>query len=285
MINFTKRNLKIFFRDRAGVFFSLLSVFIVIGLFVFFLGDTITESMGDLKDAGNLINSWIVAGILAITSVTTSMGAFASMVDDKAKNITKDFYSSPVKRRSLALGYIVSSFIIGLIMTLIVLVVGEFYIVAKGGEMLAPLAMLKVLGVIVVTSLSNTSMVLFIVSFLKTSASYSVASTILGTMIGFVTGIYVPIGNFSETIQYFIKFFPTSNGALLLRQIFMDKPLANTFDGLPKESLNQFKEELGATFKLGDYEMSPLVSLLILISSVILFSVLSAINLSRKKKS
>ena len=33
MIGMAKRNLKLFFRDKSAVFFSLLAVFIIIGLF------------------------------------------------------------------------------------------------------------------------------------------------------------------------------------------------------------------------------------------------------------
>lgn len=284
MISFTKRNLKMFFRDKTGVFFSLLGVLIVIALFAFFLGDTYLDSMKDVKDADQIINSWIVAGILAITSVTTAMGAFGSMVDDKAKNITKDFYSSPVKRKSLVMGYIASSFIIGLIMTIIALLLGELYIVVKGGELLAPIALIKTLGIVTLTSLSNTAMVLFIVSFLSSSTAYSTASTVVGTLIGFITGIYVPIGNFAESIQFFIKIFPTSHGASLLRQTVMDVPMSNSFAEVPDKYIEEFKEVLGITFKFGENEVSHLVSILVLVASIILFSLLSAFNLSRKKK-
>jgi len=38
MIGFAKRNLLIFFRDKAAVFFSLLAVFLIIGLYALFLG-------------------------------------------------------------------------------------------------------------------------------------------------------------------------------------------------------------------------------------------------------
>ena len=273
-----------FFRDKTGVFFSLLGVLIVIALFAFFLGDTYLDSMKDVKDADQIINSWIVAGILAITSVTTAMGAFGSMVDDKAKNITKDFYSSPVKRKSLVMGYIASSFIIGLIMTIIALLLGELYIVVKGGELLAPIALIKTLGIVTLTSLSNTAMVLFIVSFLSSSTAYSTASTVVGTLIGFITGIYVPIGNFAESIQFFIKIFPTSHGASLLRQTVMDVPMSNSFAEVPDKYIEEFKEVLGITFKFGENEVSQLVSILVLVASIILFSLLSAFNLSRKKK-
>ena len=47
MIGFTKRNLKVFFRDKPSVFFSLLAAFIIIGLYVLFLGDVWTKNIGD----------------------------------------------------------------------------------------------------------------------------------------------------------------------------------------------------------------------------------------------
>ena len=36
MLNFTQRNLKVFFRQKSAVFFSLLGVILVIGLYVLF---------------------------------------------------------------------------------------------------------------------------------------------------------------------------------------------------------------------------------------------------------
>ena len=169
-------------------------------------------------------------------------------------------------------------------MTIIALLLGELYISVKGGELLAPIALVKTLGIVTLTSLSNTAMVLFIVSFLNSSTAYSTASTVVGTMIGFITGIYVPIGNFAESIQFFIKIFPTSHGASLLRQTIMDVPMSNSFAEVPDKYIEEFKEILGITFKFGENEVSQLVSVLVLVASIILFSLLSAFNLSRKKK-
>ena len=39
MNTFIKRNVRLFFRDRSAVFFSLLAVLIIIGLYALFLGD------------------------------------------------------------------------------------------------------------------------------------------------------------------------------------------------------------------------------------------------------
>ena len=61
MIAFTKRNLKVFFRDRPAVFFSLLSSVIMIGLYVLFLGDVYTSDLKNLQKAGEMMDNWIMA--------------------------------------------------------------------------------------------------------------------------------------------------------------------------------------------------------------------------------
>ena len=40
-----KRNMLLFFRDKTTVFFSLLAVFIIIGLYALFLGDIMEETL------------------------------------------------------------------------------------------------------------------------------------------------------------------------------------------------------------------------------------------------
>jgi multidrug/hemolysin transport system permease protein len=99
---FIKRNLKLYFRDKSAVFFSLLSVFIIIALYAVFLGDAwMSGSMKQIENARELMNDWLIAGLLSVASVTTTMGAFGVMIDDKTRKIDKDFYSSPIKRSKI----------------------------------------------------------------------------------------------------------------------------------------------------------------------------------------
>ena len=44
-----KRNLLIFFRQKSSVFFSLLGVFVIIGLYALFLGDMMEKGMTGMK--------------------------------------------------------------------------------------------------------------------------------------------------------------------------------------------------------------------------------------------
>lgn len=274
MIPFAIRNLKLYFRDRTAVFFSLLAVFIIIGLYVLFLGETIVADMSEIKGARFLMDSWVMAGLLAVTSVTTTMGAASVVVDDKSKGIAKDFHCSPLKRTAIVGGYLISTMVVGVIMSIVALALAELYILANGGELLPFLTMLKVLGLVLLSVMASGSIVFFIISFFKTQNAFAVASTIIGTLIGFLTGIYVPISVLPNPVQAVIKVFPISHAAALFRQVFMEVPLTQSFMGAPLEVVTEFKINLGVLFQFGDYTMGAFGSILILMLTVLLFFVL-----------
>ena len=156
MIPIIGRNIKIFFRDKANVFFSLLAVLIIIGLYVFFLGKNLTSALGDSVGAQYVMDSWIMSGVISVSGVTTTMGAFAVMIDDRANKILKDFTVSPIRSSRLAGAYILSSVVVGFIMSLVTFVLAEAYIFLNGGELLAPLAILKMLGLILLRLLKKS---------------------------------------------------------------------------------------------------------------------------------
>jgi len=284
MIGFTKRNLLVFFKDKSSVFFSLLAVFIIIGLYALFLGDVWVRSLDGASGARYLMDSWIMAGILSVTSATATMGAFGIMVEDKVKKIAKDINSSPLKRSGIAGGYIASAYLIGVIMSLVAFALAEIYIVINGGAFLSASAALQVFALILLSSLANTSIILFMVSFFKSGNAFATASTIIGTLIGFLTGIYLPIGQLPEAIQWIIKVFPVSHSAALFRQVMMADPIGKTFAGAPAETVKSFEQMMGVVFKFGETEVSALTSVIILAVTAAVFYGLSILRLSRKSK-
>ena len=283
MSTFIKRNVKLFFRDKSAVFFSLLAVFIIIGLYALFLGDVWLNEFPDIDGSRFLMDSWLIAGLLAVTSVTTTLGAFSVMVEDKAKKIAKDFYSAPIKRRSITGGYLFSVFIIGVIMSIVALVLSEAYVLLNGGELLGVAAALKVLGIILLATLSNTALMCFIVSFFKSQNAYATASTIIGTLIGFIAGIYLPIGTLPEAVQTVVKVFPVSHAAVLMRQVVMDVPIDAAFAGAPQEALDGFNGMMGVSYKFGDFTVTPWMSIAFLVVTGILFYGLAMMKMSKKR--
>lgn len=282
-LEFAKRNLYLFFRDRAAVFFSLLALFIIIGLYALFLGEVVVEGVKDIagEQARFLMDSWIMAGTLAVTATTTTLGAFGIMVSDKVRKIARDFQAAPVKRSQILGGYFISSWTVGMLMSLVAFLLAEIYIVGYGGYWIGLILTLKLIGVMILSVFSSTTMMLFLVSFFTSINAYAAASTVIGSLIGFLTGIYVPVGNLPKAVQTVIKVFPPSYAGSLYRQLMMQRPF--NLLNLPTEISEEIKLIFGVNFLFGEKIISPGTSVLILVGSGILFFALAVYKLSRSK--
>jgi multidrug/hemolysin transport system permease protein len=279
IINLIKRNLKLYFRDKTSVFFSLLGVFIIIGLYVIFLGDMmigyITDEVGTYS--GPLVTSWIMAGVISVTTITTCNGAFGIMVEDTALKKLRDFKVSPIKRWQLVLSYVISAMIVGTIMSSLTLILSELYIYIEGGSILSFSAMFKVLGLILLSVFSSSAFIFLIMSFIQSQNAFGTASSIIGTLIGFLMGIYIPIGNLPSGVQTMIKIFPLSHSGVLLRKVMINEVV--DLEYLPEE----FKILLGISYKVNGEFLSNMIHIAYLLVSGVVFYLLAIIVVSRKR--
>jgi len=283
MIYIIKRNLLQYFRDKSSVFFSLMGVFVIIGLYFLFLGDVMKSEMPFEEGADFFVDSWIMSGVIGVAPITTILGAYGNMVDDRKRNIYKDFLASPVKRSKLAGGYIMSSYIIGLIMSAITFILAEIYIIANGGDLLPFKNLVKVVGIILIYSLWTTFVFYFFLSFLKSLNAFIAVSTVIGTMVGFLTGVYIPIGNLPSSVQNVIKAFPPSQAAMLIRQNMIEPAELIAFKNVPDNILDNIRLSLGVIFKFGDKEITWWMTILYLLGTGLIFFVLSLWSISNKK--
>ena len=251
-----KRCLKLYFRDKGAVFFSLLAVFIVFGLYVLFLGDVYTDSLSEIPGAGLLIDCWTMAGMIAVASLNTAMGALDTMVQDRETGVRRDFSVTPMKRSSILGGYVGSTFLIGVIMSLITTVLAAFYLLIRGLDGAAIFTagrLARIFAILLVTTLSNTAMLLLLSCLFSSGKAFSAAGTVVGTLSGFLTGVYLPIGQLPQGVQTLIKLFPTAHGAALLRQELMDYQYGISLAGMPEAVRTELDQILGVRFWLGDH--------------------------------
>ena len=118
-----KRNIGLYFRDYSAVFFSLLSMIIIIVLMVFFLGDI---NNGDLLDAIKLVPKrggdsdiktieqfsflWTCAGILTINASTVTHAFFSNMIKDRTGNRINIASSANMERDMTSMSMNVDNF-------------------------------------------------------------------------------------------------------------------------------------------------------------------------------
>lgn len=284
MIIFASRVLKIYLRDKTAVFFSLLSSFIIIGLYILFLGETYSSSFEQIGNIHQLMDQWVMAGLLATTSVSTSVATLSVMVDDQYQKRQKDFYCTPIKKTALAGGYFMASLIISFFLSLITLFFAQIYILINKGSWFSFSVYMQIIVILLLTVLMNSSMMFFISSFFKSNHAFSTATSIIGTLIGFLTGIYIPIGTLPEIIQWVIKIFPTSHGAVLLRQTMMNSTMNKSFQQLPQTAVVEFQNILGITYQFENITLTPICHYFYLIIFTIIFFIGAVYIHSRQRQ-
>lgn len=285
----TTRNLKLFFRDKALVFFSFLSILIVFGLYVFFLADlqvlNIKDMIGmDIPEIDALVYGWMLPGIIAIGTITLSLGSMGRLVDDAKTSSLDDFMVSPMKRSQLILSYVLSTIIVTLGISLLMFGASIFIIKLKGGSFLDTSQIIESIGIIVLLVVSSSLMVLLIASFVNSQNTYGVVNSIVGTLIGFVTGAYMPMGIMPKIVQNIFNSLPVSQGASLLRQIFLRHTLDTVFGMAPAEVLNDYRYFQGIDLKIGDYILTPNYMLLSISVSIVVLFILNLIRFRFMKK-
>lgn len=294
ILNLVSRNMKNYLRDKAAVFFSFMSVIIILFLYLFFLGDmqidNIVNSISDMPDFMSrhndiifMVNSWLVAGLLAVNTITIPITILSRKVEDRVSKISDDFNATPAKRYQIMLGYIISAWIIGIATSIFILIFGEIYIVMKGGQFLSIISLLKVLGILSLAIIMFSGLFYFIIDFIKTASQLNMINTLVGTFSGFLGGIYVPLGVLGS-IGKVIKLFPLSHIASLLRQVFMATPIANVFEGAPVGVAQDIRYIYGVDLSIGSHHLLAWELVLIIIGFSLVFYTLSIILYTRFKR-
>lgn len=278
-IQLFRRNFLIFIRDKGAVFFSILSMLIVLGLMVLFLGDMnsqdivdVLEQFGGERDLDNdrenakyLVQMWTLAGILVVNSLTVTMTVMGNMIKDESEKRLAGFYVAPVKRIQVALGYILSAWILGIIMCLVTLAVGEGCMLAFGNKILPVEAWLKLTGMIVLNTFVYAAIAYLIALFIHSESAWSGLLTVVGTLVGFVGAIYLPMTMLPEKVAEVLKYLPVLHGAAMMRTVCVKDAIEETFAGLPGEVADVFKESMGISIIMDGKEISFAVQFLYLL--------------------
>lgn len=281
------RNNKVFWRNKLLVFFSLLSVLISIGLYAIFLQklqvDSISQLVPVTKDIERLVSEWMVAGILTTTAVTSTLGVFSIYIQDLESKRTADFLVTSASRLNIQLSYVFSSLIIGFTMTFVAFMCCELFIISIGGEILSFLSLVKVIALLILAVFLSSMINLLIVLFINSETAFSTVNTIIGTLIGFLCAIYVPMGVLPNAVQTVIHFFPVSHIAVLLRQVLMEQSLSSVFASATSYE-ESYKLTYGVVYKIGDSIIPASASVLFIVGTIVVVGALAGFVYKHKYK-
>lgn len=289
-----KRNTKLFFKDKGMFFTSLITPLILLVLYATFLGNVYEQSFTSaLPDTLNIpqklidgcVGGQLISSILAVSCVTVAFCSNMLMVQDKANGSIKDFTVSPIKPSKLALGYYFSTLISTLIICLAATAVCLCYVAAVGWYLSAGDVLLLILDVFLLV-MFGTALSSIINFFLSTQGQISAVGTVISSGYGFICGAYMPISQFSETLQKIISLLPGTYGTSLVRNHAMRGVFAEmSAQGFPKEVIQAIKDSIDCNLYFFDNKVGIYAMYIVLVLSVaVLIAVYIFMNVMKSRK-
>lgn len=274
-----KRNTKLYFKDKAMFFTSLITPVILLVLYATFLRNVYVDSFRSALDAAGvtvseaLINGCVggqlVSSLLAVSCVTVAFCSNLLMIQDKVSGARHDLTVAPVKPGALALGYYISTLVSSLTVNLAAAAVSMGYLAFTGWYLSAGDVLLILLDVVLLvlfgTALSSC------VSFpLSTNGQGSAVGTVVSAGYGFVCGAYMPMSNFPVALQKALSFLPGTYGTSLLHNHWMRGALDEMGSrGVPSQVIDAIRDGIDCNIYFSGKAVSEPAMFLIVAGSVL----------------
>lgn len=291
----TRRNIKLFFKDKGMFFTSLITPAILLVLYVTFLGNVYRDSLcSSLPEGLSISNSLIdglvcgelVSSLLAVSCVTVAFCSNFLMVQDKANGVINDLLVSPVRPSTLSLSYYFANLMTTLAVCFVATAICLVYTAFVGWYMTPGDMFLLLLDVVIIVLFGSalSSVVNF---FLSTQGQISAVGTVISSGYGFICGAYMPLSSFSEGLRHVVSFLPGTYGTSLVRLHAMRGAIGEMEkEGLPSEVASGIMRSLDCNVSFFDHLVSESGAYIIICASTLLLLgvyILLNISASRKK--
>jgi len=281
MIALFRRNLKIYFSNIIGVIMSCLGALISFFIYIGFLQNNLKSNWQNLPHVTKMLDLWMIAGIVAVSGITTAFQALGQQVSDRETRADADFELTGISRFAENFAYILSGTTVSFFMQIITFIVMAMYFSLVDHISIPQSALLPGLLYILVGAIAATLLDEIIVLFMHSSTTFSRLSAVLGAAAGFAVATYLPYGILVSGAQSLVKLVPSSYEAAALRYFLLKQTLA-TFPANVKRHLTNY---LGIQFKMNNWRLNNMLVLLLMIAILILvIGLLSFITDRRSNK-
>ncbi|MBR0157048.1 MAG: ABC transporter permease [Clostridia bacterium] len=281
LFELTRRNLKVFFKDKGRFISALITPIILLVLYATFLARVYKESFlsaipetfaVDEKIISATVAGQLISSLLAVSCVTIAFCANLLMITDKADGQIRDLTVTPVKRAALAGSYFLATAASTLIVTISALAFSLLYLSTQGWFLSVGDVVCLVFDVLLLT-LFGTALSSCIHFFLSTNGQASAAGTIVSTGYGFICGAYMPIASFSPGLQKVLSFLPGTYGTALVKNHMMRGVFAEMSRvGFPDEAIDGIKSGIDCTIKFFGKTVSVPMMYVIMTAAVVFFT-------------
>lgn len=288
----TRRNCRLFFKDKGMFFSSLITPIILLVLYATFLAKIYRDSFVSAVPPGLVSDSLIdatvaaqlISSLLAVICVTVAFCANLISINDKASGAIRDLTVTPVRRSALAVGYFAAAAIVTLIVTLTTFAVCLIYLAFIGWYMSVADVFLLLLDVLLLT-LFGTALSSCVNFGLSTNGQASAVGTIVSAGYGFICGAYMPMSGFGTGLQRVLSFLPGTYGTCLIRNHAMAGVLREMRDtaGFPDEVLEGIRDSIDCNLSFfGTQVTLPAMYLILTCATLLLVGLYILLNALRR---
>lgn len=295
LISLVKRNVKLFFKDKALFFVAMISPVVLLVLFATFLGGIYRSSfVAGFAESGVAINDglidgavivYLVSSLLSVSCVTVAFCCNVMSIQDKINKITEDFKSTPINKTVIAMSYFIATFLVSLLICLIILGL-SFAVLAIMGQFHFGITeiLLSVLDVAIL-SLFGSVLSSIICHFCSSQAQMGAITGIISSCYGFLCGAYMPISQFASGIQGLISILPGTFGTSLLKNHMLSGYLVEMQNnGATTEIIDGIKKGFDLNLNaFGNNIEQPIMYLVLIISIAAMFAMFLILSTIRKK--
>ncbi|MBC6306565.1 ABC transporter permease [Listeria booriae] len=239
-----KRHMYTYFADKGNIVFTCLSSIIVVMLYAFFIFDTQVDSLvaamagTDRAQAVTFVCMWFLAGQITLIIFGATFNAMAIFIDDMKYN-GSDVQIFPLSKVKIIVSYCIQAVLIALLFGIGSLIIGTLLIWWKQGYLIPASSLFAAVGVIILGTIFSAILAMFIVTFMKTAKAFSSLQIVLNTLMGFLIGMYIPIGTLPDFMQRIIFWNPYMSMSVWLRELLAGEQFQQLFTKAPSAQQDQ----------------------------------------------
>lgn len=245
-----KRHILNFLRDKSAVFFSFLSVLILLALYFLFIGRQYTDgeelAMLDPNLKTYLTAGIMMGGILIINTASLSLGMMGNLINDLYYRKLDGFLVTPVKRYKVILSYYISSILVTSVLSLLMWFLTYLYVGVSSGYWYSLKTLIDASLLVIFFTFISSTLMIFLTTLIKSINAFGGLSGVLGTFIGFTSGIYIPLFVLGKTMTNVASFIPFTHMAIILKGVLLEGPYEILAQTIPPEGMEQIETAFGS---------------------------------------
>ncbi|MBN2299725.1 MAG: ABC transporter permease [Acholeplasmataceae bacterium] len=225
LISLTRRHILNFLRDKSAVFFSFLSVIILIALYFLFIGRMYTGHLDLAKDINIYLTAGIMmGGILIINTASLSLGMMGNLITDLAQRKLDGFLVTPVKRYKIILSYYIAAILVSSILSLFMWLLTYLYVGLFSGYWYSVETVIHTTLLLIIFTFISSTLMIYLTTLIKSVNAFGALSGVLGTFIGFTSGIYISLDSLGPTMTKVASVIPFTHMAIILKGVLLKEP-------------------------------------------------------------